>query len=285
MTMARTRQATVAPAGVPPTDAGYTSVLVPLDGSDTAERALAPGRRLATQLGAALHVVVSAVPRDELWWYENYLDKLRAGGLTAHMADQYDPAAAIVATARQLQPCLVCLATHGRSRSASVVGSTFASVVARDHAALVAVGPRVTTDDGVAASGHLAVCLDGNALAEQVVPLAAAWARRLGWRVSLVTAADPVLVPRQGDQDPDAYLRDVAARPELNGLAVDTRVLWGFAYAHVLIGQYLDAVPTDLVVATTRARAGLARAVLGSEAARIVHRSPVPVLVQPPTHG
>jgi nucleotide-binding universal stress UspA family protein len=287
MVMTQRRNATAGTERMPPVDVGYTSVLVPLDGSKTAERALAPGDRLAKLLGAALHVVVGAVRRDERWWCETYVDRLRSHGMdvTAHLSDEHDAATAIASTARQLDPCLVCLATRGRSRSASIVGSTFASVVGRDDASLVAIGPRVTGGDDVAAGEHLAVCLDGSGLAEQAVTLAAAWARRLGWRVSLVTAADPVLMPRSGRADPDAYLCDVAARPELAGLDVDTRVLWGFAYPHVLVGQYLDADPTDLVVATTRARAGLARAALGSEVARIVHRSPVPVLVQPLPHG
>jgi nucleotide-binding universal stress UspA family protein len=129
------------------------------------------------------------------------------------------------------------------------------------------------------------VCLDGSPSAEQALPLAAAWARRLGWRVSVVTAADPVLFPREHGPDPEAYLRDVAEREVLAGLPVDTHVLWGVAYPYILIGQHLDRHPADLLVATTRARTGFARAALGSEVARIIHRSPVPVLVQPLPHG
>ena len=45
-------------------------------------------------------------------------------------------------------------------------------------------------------------------------------------------------------------LHDVATRPRLDGLDVDTRVLWGLGYPHEILGQYLDAEPTDLVVAT-----------------------------------
>jgi nucleotide-binding universal stress UspA family protein len=281
--MTRTRQATGAPARTPPADAGYEAVLVPLDGSQADERALAAGGRLAKQLGAELHVVVGAVRREERRRFEDYLDKLRAraGGVTTHLSDQHDAATAIVATARRLDPCLICLATRGRSRGASIIGSTFATVVARYGAPLVAVGPRGT----VGGDRRLGVCLDGSAEAEQAVSLAAAWARRLGWRVSLITAADPVAVRRRGGPQPDAYLSGVAARSDLAGLPVDTRVLWGPAYPHVLLGQHLDTEPAGLIVATTHARAGLARAALGSEAARIIHRSPVAVLVQPLLHG
>ena len=50
---------------------------------------------------------------------------------------------------------------------------------------------------------------------------------------------------------------------------------------HISVGQHLDRHPADLMVVITHARTGFARAALGSEAARIIHRSPVPVLVQP----
>ena len=94
-----------------------------------------------------------------------------------------------------------------------------------------------------------------------------------------------MLLPREYGVDPHEYLRDVARRTDFEGLQVETHVLWGIAYPHVLIGQHLDRRPADLVVATSHARTGFARAALGSEAARIIHRSPAPVLVQPLPHG
>jgi nucleotide-binding universal stress UspA family protein len=73
------------------------------------------------------------------------------------------------------------------------------------------VGPRAAAADAdTEASEHLIVCLDGSPTAERALPLATAWARRLGWRVSIVTAEDPVLLPRDYDFDPNAYLRDLA---------------------------------------------------------------------------
>jgi nucleotide-binding universal stress UspA family protein len=274
-----TRDPAATPASDAAVDARYTSVLVPLDGSDMAERALVPAQRLAKGFDAAVHVVASA-RRDERWWYEGYVGQLRGriAGTTTQVSDEPDPVRAIVAAARELDPCIICLATHGRSRSAAIVGSTFARIAAERAGPLVAVGPRVSTSvDRADASDHLVVCLDGTAAAEQALPLAAAWARTLGWRITAVTAADPVLV----DRDLESYLRDVARRPDLEGLAVGTRVLWGMEYPHLLIGHYAEREPTGLLVATTHARTGFARAALGSEAARIIHRSPVPVLVQP----
>lgn len=282
-------------SAAPPPVAGYGAVLVPVDGSDLAERALAPAAWLADRFGASLHVVAARVARDERWWYENYANEIaaRLPGSTPHVSDERDVAAAVLATAAELDPCLVCMATHGRSRSAAVMGSTFADVAARGEASLVAVGPGAVAHTNEAAA-RLLVCLDGGPVAEQALPLAAAWARALGLRISLVTATDPILVSRHEahadghyppDGDPRVYLEAMAARPELRGLEVDREVMWGLAYPHIGIGEHLERHPAALVVATSHARRGVARAALGSEAAKIVHRSPAPVLVQPATRG
>lgn len=280
-----------------PLAAGYQAVLVPLDGSRRFEQALGPARMLADRFGAALHVVAAGVHRDESWWYQRYLDRVGADlpGVTTHRVGLPVVADGIVATARALDPCLVCMSTHGRARSAAVTGSTSAAVAARIGRPLVAIGPRVGALDAAAASDRLVVSLDGTPLAEEILPTAAAWARRFGLRLSLVTAADPVLLrsrlARERDEavrpyghhgDPLAYLRAVASLSPLGDLQVDSQVLWGLAYPHVVVGDHLDRHPALAVAATTHARRGVSRAVLGSDVARIVHRSPVPVLVQPP---
>ena len=282
-----------APAG-PPTEPGpvrYRAVLVPVDGSDLAERALAPGAWVAGRLGAELHHVAARVSRDERWWYEGYTARLAARypGSTAHLSDARDVAGAILATARELGPCLVCLGTHGRSRRVAVMGSTFAAVAARGEAPLLTVGPRAVphTDEEAA---RIVVCLDGRSMAERALPLAAAWARRLDMRVSLVTASDSILVADEdltgevrygATGDPGGYLDELKSRPVLAGLEVDAVVLWAVGSPHVAIGEALDKHPAALVMTTSHARRGLARAALGSEAASIVRRSPAPVLVQP----
>jgi nucleotide-binding universal stress UspA family protein len=292
--------AATAPVG-PARQVAYASVLVPLDGTDTAERALAPAAALATSFGADLHVVAAGIRHDERWWYEGYLERLRdrVSEVVGHVSSDRDIAAGILSTAREIAPCLVCMSTHGRSRTAAVVGSTFAGVAALIGAPLVAVGPRVVSPPpGPMAIDHLLVCLDGCVIAERALPVATGWARRFGPDISLVTTADPLLVRgalgRQRavgtrhyppDGDPQAYLDALRPLPLFDGLNVRTQVLWGMAEPSIIIGQHLDTRLTTIAVATTHARTGLARAALGSTVARIVHRSPVPVLVVPPDRG
>ena len=295
MTISRDTETSSDPVGTT-----YAAVLVPLDGSEDAQRAIAAGWMLGRSFGAALHVVTAGVGRAERSWYQGYLDRLDPGpGLAArHLDDDPDVAGGIVATARHLAPCLLCLATHGRSRLAAVTGSTFAAVAARATDPLVAVGPHVAAGRR-SDIDRLAVCLDGRAPAESALPVAAGWARTLGACVSLLTVADPALSHSHmawdfaagtakrylPGGDPQAYLAGLAGRPELAGLEVDTQVLWSTSSGpHDAIADHLDDAAT-LAVATTHGRTGLARTALGSEVARIVHRSPVPVLVVPPRAG
>lgn len=49
------------------------------------------------------------------------------------------------------------------------------------------------------------------------------------------------------------------------------------------LATHLERQPADLVAVTTHARSGVARLVLGSGAASIIHAATVPVLVVPPT--
>jgi nucleotide-binding universal stress UspA family protein len=282
-----------------PVDTAYAAVLVPLDGSEHAERAIATGWMLARSFDAALHVVAAGVSRAERWWYQRYLDRLDPGpGLVArHLDDDPDVAGGILATAHRLAPCLLCLSTHGRGRLAAVTGSTCAAVAARATDPLVAVGPQVARGRR-SDIDRLAVCLDGRVAAERALAAAATWARTLGAGVSLLTVADPALAHSHMAWDraagthryppvgnPRAYIAALAGRPELAGLAVDTEVLWSTSAAHEAIGDHLDHDAATLPVATTHGRTGLARTALGSEVARIVHRSPVPVLVVPPRAG
>jgi nucleotide-binding universal stress UspA family protein len=270
---------------------GYTSVLVPLDGSDLAARALGTARWLADRLGAGVHLVSAATTPGSRDAHVAAIEsqQARVPGATLHLSEAADAGAAIVSLVRDLDPCLVCMSTHGRSRTAALLGSTTVRVATELAAPLVAVGSRVRAASRSA--DRVVVTLDGWAAAERAIAPAAAWAQRLGVGLSLVTSADPLLVSqedgsRHGDHygpshDPQTYLSDLAARPGLALLPVDVQVLWSSAAPHVSLGAHLDTHPASLVVATSHIRRRLARLALGSKAAKLIHRSPAPVLLLP----
>jgi nucleotide-binding universal stress UspA family protein len=256
--------------------ARYRAVLVPLDGSDEAERALGPAAWLADRFGADLHLIAAGIHRAERFWYENYLDGIadRHPRATPHLGNQVAVVPAIRELAGQLDPCLVCASTHGRSRSAAVLGSTFTALALAGRQPLVAIGPAAVPHLGPDPR-RIVACIDGTPPSEQVIPAAAAWARALGCSLSLLTVVAP------GDAVSVLYVQRLALHPALNDLAVDAVVLHSSAPAHRVLVDHLGQRPASVVAVTTHARTGVARALVGSEAARITHESPVPVLVQP----
>lgn len=282
--------ATPAAAGTPtPRTLACRTVLVPLDGSAGAERALPTATWLAERLGARLDVVAAEVGRDELWWYRRYVDDLRERCLSicdAHVEQAGSVADAVARLAVAGGPTIVCMATHGRGRTAALLGSTFADVAAGDRP-LVAVGPHVRQAPAGTA-GTIVACVDGTEESGRIVPEAAVWARRLGMAMAIVTVAEPPAhlwlppagrVRAFGPADPTMYLASLAASPELAGLEVATNVVSDPVGPDVGLFRYLEAHPATLLALGTRGRRGLTRALHGSEAARIVHGSPVPALV------
>lgn len=72
---------------------------------------------------------------------------------------------------------LVCLATHGRDRSAGLAHSVSAGVVAASDGPVLLVGPKVLPE--APASQRLVACVDGTIESESIVPTAIAWAAAL----------------------------------------------------------------------------------------------------------
>jgi nucleotide-binding universal stress UspA family protein len=256
--------------------ADYRAVLVPLDGSKNAERALGPGEWLAKQYGAELHLVVAAVPSDDWFQYGEYLREIVRETATAfpHRTGDTDVADVIRARARSLDPCLVCMATHGRSRAAAV-GSVFARLARTGEEPLVAIGPSAalpTSDD----PRRTVICVGGGSFSERLVDRAAMWARALRQRLEFVTVAD--------DAHRDAaenYVRNLAADPDIDDVPSEFRVLEGTGRPHAVLARYLAEHPASFVAAATHSRKGAARALIGSETARIIRYSPIPVLTLP----
>jgi nucleotide-binding universal stress UspA family protein len=141
------------------------------------------------------------------------------------------------------------------------------------------------------------VPLDGSAVAEQAVPVAAELARRAGAALRLLhvhmpITADPIHV--EGLPVIDEHLRslrreheraylDQARERVLSGVAVSAHLLDGPVAATV--AAYAKANGARLIAMTTHGRGGLERAWLGSVADELVRVSPVPLLLLRPEPG
>lgn len=121
------------------------------------------------------------------------------------------------------------------------------------------------------------ITLDGSKFAEAVLPLAAAIARACGASVLLTRAAPAGLYLGAEYASADGsliasaeqYLAEVANRPVLDGLWVNTSVAGG-APADVIVNE-AHRRGVDLVAMATHGRGGVARMTLGSVADEVLH--------------
>ena len=97
--------------------------------------------------------------------------------------------AAAIADLVESQPdATLTMASHGRGRSAALLGSIAEQLLHRVFGPIVVVGPKATVS---AFDGPLVVTVDGSELSEAALPLAAAWGIELGatpWVVGVVDA-------------------------------------------------------------------------------------------------
>ena len=141
---------------------------------------------------------------------------------------------------------------------------------------------------------HILVPLDGSELAECVLPHAEAIATGCSVAgVTLVRVVPPLKLyggteshinPEERQRlEADSvevaggYLEEKARALGEKGIEVATEVLCDIVLDQ-LIG-YVEKTGADLVVVATHGRSGVSRLFMGSVADRLVHHSPVPVLV------
>lgn len=143
---------------------------------------------------------------------------------------------------------------------------------------------------------RILVPLDGSALAEKALPVAARLARASGGSVILLRVVSPPVEYAYGaaymlytpmnvleevmeaDQaDARRYLQGVAASHVLEGVHVQLEVHMGLTVP--VIFSIIDSQRIDLIVMSSHGRTGFKRWLLGSVAQKVARHSPVPVLL------
>src|SRR5687767_3767146 len=121
--------------------APISEVLVPLDGSTFSERALPCGRWIADRAGAPLRLLHVRQGVDA--GVESYLAGLAAryGAASWRVDPLGEPSDEIGAYLGHGDGVVGCLSTHGRDRSAALLGSVARRVVDEVQAPVVLVGP------------------------------------------------------------------------------------------------------------------------------------------------
>jgi nucleotide-binding universal stress UspA family protein len=288
------------------------NVLVPLDGSPLAERALhyldflKPLAGLKVRLVAVVETDLAAAAQPSEDWLqrqahllEGYL-QIEAGRLSGHgfsvetVVLTQLPAQAIIEEARRWHTDLIVLSSHGRSGVQRWhLGSVADKVIRGADCDTLVIGPHA---HGV--GNHLdaiLVPLDGSELAERALPVAMRFAEAHGAVLHLAEVIGPRVKDDESQpltvsaalamgfsDEPDvlkatfdvvtAYLNKV--RDQVGG--GDTSVLVGPAEERLI--EYIESTPINLVIMTSHGRGGFLRTALGSVTDRLLG-GPVPVLI------
>ncbi len=295
----------------------FKKILVPLDGSKTAEAVIPFAREIAARSGAGL-LFAAAVPQVGVWdaalslqllkrEYELAADYLATvekdvsgeGQEVATRVLDGDAAEAVLAAADEAGADLIAISTHGRSGiSRWLFGSVATRILEHARVPLLVLRPKEGEDRGAPGPvvKKILVPLDGSEVAKSVLPVVEEFAKTMGASLVLYHSIAPLSAypgfesagaAALGDaiEEMQRQAREILARAsdEVNSRGVEATTV-------VSLGTPVDGVlsaakelDVDLIAIATHGRSGLGRAVLGSVADGVIRRSAdVPCLVVRP---
>ena len=256
-------------------------VTVPLDLTDTADRAIAPANVIARQLDAVVELAVVTSPGLDRMADEHALEQRAvqvADVPTERVVLSSNDELVALAPYFEDTERLVCMASHGRGRVGDVLAPSVTLALVRDSARpVLVVGPRLGWWPGPVGTIYLGV--DEHGVPGGVVEVVGDLADALGSDLSLVHVREPGRrAPRStGDElTVDVALERLRAR----GLSAGALELAGDP-ADTLGGLSARAAACSIIAVTTRVDTRLGRLLRGSVTSQLVATSPVPVLVIP----
>jgi nucleotide-binding universal stress UspA family protein len=288
-----------------PENVMFNKLLVPLDGTSQSAVALPPARALAQATGAdivLLRVIPDALrgPEDSARTaaednLASIVEELAKSNLRVHtiVRPGAAPAEVIGRAVVTEHADLIVMATHGRAGlQRTVLGSVAQEVLTKSRVPVVVVRPgghrvtHITT---------LLVPVDGSPGGALALGLAVPLARTTGARIVLLQVVVPLpadikaqasLVAPIGEDLPwdeellasaQQYVSQRTTRLQQAGLAVEGRATLGHI-SQTIVGTAND-VGADLIVMSTHALRGPARAILGSVTDEVVRIAQRPVLL------
>jgi nucleotide-binding universal stress UspA family protein len=293
------------------------SILVPLDGSEAAERALPTALELATrhhaelrlatvhhlppaafvpEMPAAAFAEVDRAAREEAGRYLNAKLLELAGEqrvTTCEALLEGEPAGALAEYARGVD--LIVMTTHGRGGLSRLwLGSVADRLVRLTDRPVLLIPAGETPPDPDALFDRVLVALDGSRRAEAALEAVTRWMPSDQGMLHLVQVIDPPFVfappPRTLPEHPESetiphrtlvgfrYLRRLAQPTRRRDRAVGIHVPVGYDPAAEILAVAREHDVTLLAIAT-RGRGGLTRLMLGSTADKLVRGAERPVLV------
>ena len=270
----------------------YFKILVPLDGSVLAERALPAACALADRSGADLELLtvvsggaVDGVSPDQ-FLVQPYLESVakpfgsKSRPIRCHVLDG-DAPSVIVDFARNQGFSLIAMATHGRTGFVrGLLGSVTDKVILNSPVPVLVVngGKSLISDAGVDVN-HVIVPLDGSELAESAIEHGEALAKLHDAELTFLRVANTSssVMERSLAQH---YLEGISSSLVTEELKVKLRVPIGEPGDSLISAG--TGLANALVVMTTRGASGLKRTVRGSVTDQVVRGTSVPTLVVPP---
>jgi nucleotide-binding universal stress UspA family protein len=252
------------------------TIVVPLDGSEFAERALPVADKLAERIGGGLMLVSAQYygpiePRQ-------YLDEqaaLRRSPVEVIATKDTYAAEIITETVEGSDDRVVCMTTHGRGRLRwAALGSVAENVIRRTTHPMFLVG-RNCRPNFLDRSSHLLACVDGREGAAQLAPEVNAWSELLGLSRYAAVVMHPLDVASAEHQH---QLLDPIAAEFGGSTRVDIAMLRS-RYVAGALADFADELPAAVIAMNSHARGGLARFALGSVTMGVLHLAPCPLLV------
>jgi nucleotide-binding universal stress UspA family protein len=295
----------------------FTKLLVPLDGSKTAEKALPYARYLAKDKNVVVELLavvdvanmashmtaeralhLDTMVDDAVRASEKYLEAV-AGTLTTAkiktVVDSGRPEEVIIEKAAADKDTLITMATHGRSgMNRWLLGSVAEKVLrgAGNPVLLIRATENTRNEDGPALKS-LIVPLDGSDLAERVLPAAIELAKQRNLDIVLIRAYNIPSTAYAGvegyalpmddllnemREEAFEYLENKVADVNKLGIArVSFTAKEGLPADEII--AFAKNLPGGLIAMSTHGRSGVRRWVLGSVTETVVRHSANPVLV------
>ena len=287
----------------------FHTILVPLDGSELAERALPYAEVMARANGCrilllrvvpASHVIVGDPMADQakaVREAESYLADVAARLKTPQIIESAvfigDPADSIVEEIDLRNVDLVVMSTHGRSGLGRwVYGSVADQVMRRAMVPVLLIPASCHAEWWSHRPSRVLVPLDGSDLATTALPVASNLVSWLGGELFLlrvIVPTSPVYadgipqaeIDREAERDvARRYLEEIGAR--LRDRGQNVKLVDARGPAPAMIAATAAEQNVDLIAMSTHGRGGITRLLMGSVATGVVQQASVPVLIIPP---
>jgi nucleotide-binding universal stress UspA family protein len=285
----------------------YRKVLVPLDGSELAERAITYAKSLAKAKGSELIIFtvsvasVGQLDRPMKAYLELKAKELQSQGIKASIAISYgNMADEIIKFADKNKIDLIIISTHGHSGIKRwVLGSVALKVLHGACTPVLLIKSRAHKISEVEFKKIL-IPIDGSPFSEASIPYVKEMAKETSGEIILLRVSEPPVL--SADRSPaikpsweeyrniimaeiqrqaEEYLEGIKANIEKSGIKVRSQAILGKAAESIL--QVAKKENINLIAMTTHGRTGVSRWVYGSGASRIVEESLQPVMLIRPS--